>query len=307
MEKIVTELLFNFFVFPGMAFLTLTGMLVSWIDRKLTARIQWRVGPPLFQPFYDIRKLFLKEVILPKEGNRFLFVLSPVIAFLTAILIADIVLLNLINTNKGFVGDLIVILYLFLLLPLSSIFGASSSNNPLASIGAGREMKTFLSYELPLIMALLVPVVKAKSIMLGQIINFQNSSGQAAGSLSGIIAFVIAILCIQAKMGLVPFDASEAETEISGGTQIEYSGALLGLLKLTKMVFLIAGPIFLISMFWPGGNAAAICLKYFLLLVIAVLIRNTNPRLRADQSSKFFLRPVTVLSSIALLLAFFGV
>ena len=65
----MAQLAFNYFVFPGLLFLALAGMLVSWADRKLTARIQWRVGPPFMQPFYDMRKLFLKEAVIPSGGK----------------------------------------------------------------------------------------------------------------------------------------------------------------------------------------------------------------------------------------------
>ena len=189
---LIIKLVFYYLVFPGLIFLAAAGMFVSWADRKLTARLQYRVGPPFLQPFYDLRKLMVKETILPAHGTVWLFVTAPVVSLLAIILIADILVLTWMAPSISFVGDLIVVLYLFTLPPLAGILGASASHNPLASIGASREMKLVLSYELPFVLSLLVPVVKAKSISLGTIIGLQQSSGAFIGSLSGILAFAVA-------------------------------------------------------------------------------------------------------------------
>lgn len=305
-RKSMLEIIFNYFIFPGFLFLSISGMIVSWIDRKVTARVQWRVGPPLLQPFYDIRKLFVKETILPANGNIPLFVISPVISVLSIVLVSNILILTCMNPSKSFVGDIIVILYLMTIPATAVILGASASSNPLASIGASREIKMILSYELPFVLSLLVPIIKSKSLLLGEIITTQQSSGSFAGSISGIIALIVAILCIQAKMGLVPFDLGEAETELAGGGHIEYSGPLLALWKLSKMMLLVVGPLFLVLTLWGKGSTLIIVLKYIALLVIAVLIRNTNPRVRIDHAMRFFWGPVTILGTIGLLLAYLG-
>jgi NADH-quinone oxidoreductase subunit H len=95
---------------------------------------------------------------------------------------------------------------------------------------------------------------------------------------------------------------SEAETEIMGGVYIEYSGILLAVFKLTKALMTVALPLFLISMFW-GGFAIW---KYLILLVITILIRNTNPRVRIDQAINFFWKKMNVIAIIAVLLAVMG-
>ena len=107
---------------------------------------------------------------------------------------------------------------------------------------------------------------------------------------------------MQAKLGLVPFDASEAETEIMGGIFIEYSGILLGVLKLTRFMMMAAVPLFLITVFWAGFSVW----KYAVLLVIIILMRNTNPRVRIDQAMRFFWGKMTAIALIAVLLAVMG-
>ena len=309
----VLEVAFLFIVFPGFVFTTAMGIVSSWVDRKVTARVQYRVGPPLLQPLYDLIKLLGKEPIVPKEGSVVLFLLSPLFA-VASITLASTILLSVNLLGKtGFVGDLIVIIYLLTIPSLSMILGASASANPLASLGASREMKLILSYEPAFILAVFAVVMKAGGVInLSRIVDFQVANGALAGSISGCLAFIVAILCTHAKLALVPFDVPEAETEIMGGTLIEYSGAPLALFKLTKNMMLFVLPVFLIHVFLGGFRFDSIStsvfsiIKYVLLLTVFIVLRNTNPRLRIDQIVKFFWGPVMALAVIAAVLAILG-
>jgi NADH-quinone oxidoreductase subunit H len=169
-------------------------------------------------------------------------------------------------------------------------------------------MKLILGYELPFILAITVAVIKAKgAIQLGQITAYQSLFGSNIFSISGALAFASAIFCIQAKLGLGPFEVSEAEQEIMGGTLIEYSGLPLAAFKLTKAVMLYAVPLFTIVLFLGADlSPLFICAKYLMLILIAVLIKNTNPRLRIDQALRFLWRIPLALSSAAVIAALLG-
>ncbi|MFC1501307.1 respiratory chain complex I subunit 1 family protein [Elusimicrobiota bacterium] len=305
-ERQMIDYIFYSLIFPGLIFLLLFGSLVSWIDRKVTAKIQWRQGPSILQPFYDVRKLFLKETIIPVGGNKTAFILAPAISFLSIILISNILIVTWMYPQKGFIGDLIVLIYLLVVPSLSAIIGASASNSPYAALGASREMKSMMAYELPFIISILIPIIKTKDISLGQIIMFQQANGSFIFSLSGILAFLAALLCMHAKLGIVPFDMAEAETELAGGYLAEYSGPLLAVWKMAKMMLLVIGPLFVIAMYFGGGNVVFIALKYLLIVVMGIIVKNTNPRLRVDQALKFFWFFVTGLALLALILAIFG-
>ncbi|MFH0826550.1 MAG: complex I subunit 1 family protein [Candidatus Omnitrophota bacterium] len=299
--------LFNYLIFPGLLFSACIGLLAGGIDRIVTARVQWRKGPPLTQNFWDILKLLGKETIVP-QGAKATFLLSPYLGLLTSGLVATILGQSLTNLSEGFAGDLIVILYLLIIPAIALILGASSSKNPLASIGASREMKLVLAYELPFILIIVAIIIKSGgTIQLSQILQHQAQFGPHIASWSGALAFIVALLCMQAKLGYVPFDASEAEQEIMAGVLIEYSGTALALFKLMKAILLYCMPLFLIILFW-GKDISPMSLvgKYVALLVIIVLIKNTNPRLRIDQTVRFFWRIPTLLAIIAIVLALFG-
>ena len=94
MEKM--KILFEFIVFPGFLFTAIAGMVFSWIDRKVTARVQWRQGPPFFQPFYDFVKLLVKETIVPASANSVIFLLAPLLA-ITSTTLASVILWKAIN------------------------------------------------------------------------------------------------------------------------------------------------------------------------------------------------------------------
>ncbi len=298
---------FNYLIFPGFLFSACVGLIAGWVDRKVTARIQWRVGPPWYQNFIDIIKLLGKETIVP-EGAKSTFLLAPWLGLLSAVLVAAILGRSVIYPQESVLGDLIVVLYLLIIPAIAIIVGASSSRNPLASLGASREMKLVLGYELPFILSVGVIIIKSQGVIqIGQILNQQMNFGSNIACWSGKLAFIAAIFCMQAKLCFVPFDMSEAEQEIMGGVLIEYSGLPLAIFKLTKAVLLYTMPLLLITLFW-GGNLSPLALvgKYVALLVIIILIKNTNPRLRIDQAIRFFWGPVSIIAVIAVILALFG-
>ncbi len=299
--------LIHYLIFPGFVFAATAGLLAGWVDRKITARIQWRTGPPWYQNFADITKLFIKEVMVPEKTSS-IFLLAPLLGLLAAALAAAMTGMAFISPGEGFVGDIIVLLYLLVIPALSVIIGASSSRNPLASIGASREMKLVMGYELPFILIIVAVIVRSGGVIrLGEILNYQAANGSNIFSVSGAAGFAAGILCVHAKLGFVPFDAAEAEQEIMGGTMIEYSGAPLAFYKLTKAVMLYTMPVLLILLFWAGGlSIFSFFWKYVVILVVMVLIKNTNPRLRIDQALRFFWGPVSIAAFFALASALMG-
>jgi len=263
-------------VVPGTIIL---GLVASWIVRKVSALVQWRVGPPLLQPVYDVMKLMGKEILVPQEAQQSVFIAA-----------LSIMLWRTAFAQTAFIGDIIVAIYLMILPSLALILGSSASASPHASLGAGREMKLVMGYELPLVLAFIVVIIKTG----GQLSLVEIGQTAPVLSISGMLAFLVSLLCIQAKLGFVPFDIAESETEIASGAIIEYSGALLAVWKVMQTTMLVALPLFLVTVFLGGfgfysvGALFAGIGKYVLVLVLLILIKNTNPRLRIDQAMRFF-------------------
>lgn len=305
--------LFYFLVFPGLLFAAAAGGLLSWFDRKITARVQFRKGPPLLQPFYDFFKLLLvKETIIPKNGSPVTFLLAPVFGLFGAVMAAVFILLPLFNITTGFRGDLLVIFYLLTIPSFSWILGAVASGNPLAAVGGSREMKLILSYELTFLLVIAGVIAKSgQSFDLYSIIQLQKEGAPLIGSISGVLLFIAAIFCIQAKLGLVPFDMAEAETELAEGSFIEYSGPPYAIIKLTKYIMLLILPCLIAAMLMKGFNLTGINILWAVLKVTGIvllltLIRNTNPRIRIKQAISFFMIWMNLIVVTAIVLAFFG-
>jgi NADH-quinone oxidoreductase subunit H len=297
------NILFWIIVIPGTVVL---GLVASWIVRKVSALVQYRVGPPVLQPFYDVAKLMGKEILIPEQAQQTVFMAAPLVG-LAGLLLLSIMLWRITITGTAFIGDIVVAIYLMVLPSLALILGSSASASPHAAMGTSREMKLVMSYELSLVLAFIVVIIKTG----GQLSLAAIAEHAPVLSISGFLAFLVALLCMQAKLGFVPFDIAEAETELGSGVLMEYSGALLALWKLSQAVMLVALPLFLVMVFLGGFGTAGWPLlwgigKYVLILVLLILIKNTNPRMRIDQVMKFFWVYCGLVLVIAVSLATIG-
>ena len=312
-------------IFPGFLFCFLTGMLLCGIDRKLVARMQKRIGPPILQPFYDFFKLLGKETIVPAAANRTVFLLAPLVGLAAQVVLQLFIPVFHFNAFRG-VADVIVILYLLLIPALSVILGAASSGSPYAGVGLSREMVTVLSVELPLVLVLLA-VAKTVGNALGtglcfsltDIVNYQIANGSLLTRLSMLPAAAAMLLIIPGETGSHPFDAAEAETEICEGMLAEYSGAkLLTMTSLFVALFLggIGGGVMtLLSGLSPAAaGAIGLVLEILILFLICVvlvavcvsLLHAVTARLRIEQLFKYYWTVVTGLAAVSVVLAWYG-
>ncbi len=258
-----------------------------------------RVGPPLLQPFYDIAKLMIKETCVPAGGARALFLGAPLVGLAGASLASLIIWRAMLGLSAGVRRRPVVVLYL---LTLPAVGGGARLLRVAQPPGvAGRQPRD--EADLRLRTAVRAGGAASPSSSSADIrLERSSAAGRPWRSLSGLLALLVAVLCMQAKLTLVPFDAPEAETELTGGAYIEYSGPPLAMFKLTRAMMLFTMPVFLVAVFCGGirRRPRAWCpsllgvLKYVGLVVVVVLIRNTAPRVRIDQAMKFFWGPVTV-------------
>jgi NADH-quinone oxidoreductase subunit H len=206
---------------------------------------------------------------------------------------------------------MIVIFYLLTLPSFSYILGSLASGNPLAAVGSSREMKLIISYELTFLLIIAAVIMKSgQHFDLDTVIATQKSGTPFIGSISGVLLFIAAIFCIQAKLALVPFDMPEAETELASGIYIEYSGPPYAMIKLAKYIMLFILPAFVVALLMkgmsPGTGIIWAVLKILGVVLLLTLIRNTNPRVKIKQASSFFLIWMNLLVVIAIVLIAFG-
>ena len=323
-------------IFPGFLFCFLTGLLLCGIDRKLVARMQKRIGPPILQPFYDFFKLLGKETIVPAAANKTVFLLAPLVGLAAQVVLQLFIPVFQFNAFHG-VADVIVILYLLLIPALSVILGAASSGSPYAGVGLSREMVTVLSVELPLVLVLLA-VAKTVGNAIGtglcfsltDIVNYQIANGSLITRLSMLPAVAAMLLIIPGETGSHPFDAAEAETEICEGMLAEYSGAPLAVYKLSHAIKLLTLTSMFVALFLGGigggvmamftgvspvvAGSVGLLLEILILFVLCVvlvaicvsLIHAVTARLRIEQLFKYYWTVVTGLAAISVVLAWYG-
>jgi NADH-quinone oxidoreductase subunit H len=303
--------IFYTIVFPGFLFTATVGLFLTWVDRKVTAIVQSRVGPPWFQPYADIGKLMAKKMLVPRGSRAIGFLAAPVIAVAGSTIASVILLRAVIEPDAGFMGDLIVLIYISIIPSLALIIGGASSRSPFGAIGAGREMSMILTYELAFILTIATVLIKVPSILINDISTYQAGAGAIATNISGILAFGVALICIQAKLGYLPFDIAEAETEIIGGPLAEYSGSGLALFKLARAMMFFQLPIFLVILFLGSIPQTTLALLWFSLkvlgvIVVLIVIKVTHARLRLDQALSFFWGKLFVVAILAVILASIG-
>ena len=223
--------LLAFLVFPAGLTIFLTGLAYEWLNRKLLARFQNRVGPRWFQPLADVLKLLAKEEIVPEAVNPYLFVALPLIALAGCLTAALYVPIWGIGPLHNFPGDLIVTLFLLSLLTMCLGLAGANTLDRFSLVGATRAFTQLFSYEAPFLLALLGPAFVAGTWQIDEIMAFGKAPWLI---LTQPIGFLVALIGLIGKLELPPFDAPEAETEIVAGSLTEYSGRGLALFRLGK-------------------------------------------------------------------------
>jgi NADH-quinone oxidoreductase subunit H len=298
--------LFNLLVCPGLLFVVAGGLVFQYIDRKVHARMQNRVGPPWFQPLADLIKLLAKETIVPVNADRALFRLTPVVALTAAVTAIFYIPLWRGNAVYAFSGDLIVVFYL-LTIPTMALFLAGwSATSLFSTIGAVRCLTQLFAYEVPFFMGLLAPCILADTWSLSEL----GAYYQRMPLLIPVnaIGFGVALIALLGKLEKVPFDIPEAETEIVAGPLTEYSGWPLALFRTALDIELFVGASLLAAVFLPFGfNVPPVAAFAIYLLKLAVvvglitLLRTLFARLRMEQMINFcwkFLAPAALLQLV---------
>ena len=313
-------------IFPGFIFTVIVGLFLSGLDRKIVARMQRRRGPKITQPFYDFVKLLGKDTIVPMNANERLFILAPIIALVSICIIP--VLFPIYNWSFfGGIADIVVIIYLLIIPSVAMIVGGMASGSPFASIGVSREVVAMVAYELPLITSVLA-VCKKTGMILGEgttyslwdIASAQQGNGSFLFTISLLPAAIAFLMILPAKIGVAPFDVSEAETELCEGPLAEYSGLHLGLFKLTHNIKVYVMTALFVVLFLGGigvttGNRGIdllvntiilLVLVIFIAIVFLSIVRGLMGRYKTNQMFKFYWTIPTVLSLLSYVLVSFN-
>lgn len=317
----VIEAVFAILIFPGGLFVLALGLLLKGVDRKVVARLQRRVGPPLYQPALDIIKLMTKETLIPDTANEAAFRLAPVLGLTGMLVTAALLPIGGVWNGVSGLGDLLVLLYLLPIPAMGLMLAGGSSSSPYGALGFSREMCMMFAYEMPLIASFLAVAVRVGGasgslLSLPAIMDYQFQHGPLLFDPVMLPAALALILFIPGTMGHGLFDIPEAEPEVIEGPLLEYSGPLLAVFHLMSAVKLVVVLELGVALLFPnplvaiGGGGVLVNLfwhivKCLVLLMVSVTcFRAATGRLRLDQGFSFFVKYTSPLALVSLGLAF---
>ncbi len=296
-------------------FILTNALVLVWMERKVSARMQIRRGPlyvgpfGLLQTFADALKLLGKELVFPKNCDRILYFLAPILVF------APVIGTFLVIPFSSFflIQDLnigLLLIFSFSGLSFIGIFMAGwSSNNKYSLLGGLRSVAQNISYEIPLLLSTMGVIMIAKSFRLSDIVAAQ---AHYPFVLIQPLAFLIFFIASLAESNRAPFDIPEAESEIVAGFHTEYSGLRFGIFFISEYTYMFINASVATALFLGGAHGpwlpglAWFFLKVYFLIFVIMWVRWTFPRLRSDQLITFGWKVLIPLALFNMICTAFG-
>jgi NADH-quinone oxidoreductase subunit H len=284
---LIIQALFYLSIFPGLLFQFLCGWAFEWLDRKLIARFQRRVGPPWYQPLADWIKLISKEDILPRGSNAVVITLLAIIS-LGSVLTAGIYVPVAGFSPIGFEGDLIVVLFLLSVPTLAYYLVGMASVGIYSILGGSRSILQYFSYEVPLLLALSGPAIMGESWSIQEIMAAQIEMGPFI--LFQPLGLILAIVGLIGKLKRDPLDIPKAKSEVVAGPLTEITGLKLAFWQLTMNIQEVVGIFLIVNLYMSWSNsvnpwlaALIFTLECLAMVVILSITSAIFARLRIDQ------------------------
>lgn len=294
-----------------MGYLTVNALMIIWMERKVSARMQRRLGPTergpfgLLQTIFDMGKLLGKELVTPKDVHPVLYFAAPILIFAPILALCSLFPVSQAWVFHDYSIAIVLVLALSSLNVIAIFMAGWGSNNKYSLLGAVRSVSQNISYEIPLILSVLAVVLMARTLSLHGIVEAQ---AVYPFILVQPLAFVIYFISATAETNRAPFDIPEAESELVGGFHTEYSGMRFGMFffaEFSNMVIVCA----LATVLFLGGGRGPLLpapvwffLKVYLLIFVMMWFRWTFPRIRFDQLLSFawvILVPIALLNLLA--------
>lgn len=277
-----------------------TGLFFLGLSRKIMARIQWRYGPPVTQPFIDIIKLFNQTSI----SHGLLFDFGIIFSLAGSVIVLLFLPLGRICPLSGS-GGLLVILYLMLMAPLGLALSGGEAANPNASIGISRKFLLAMGYEVPLLLIFLAVMTHYNTISIVEIVNKQIRTGWSFQHIPLLLSGIAYVLVFPAIMGFRPFEMIQAPQEISSGPVAEYGGKFLALATIQHAFNVFIGISLFVNLFLGGAeNPGYFFLKMLGVFIIFLFVNAVFPRLRIEQAIGYLWKWPTLLAFAGLIIVF---
>jgi len=277
----------------------LISVLFLGLFRKVTARIQRRYGPPIYQPVIDLVKLFTQRSNI---SHGLIFDAGLIIAVAGSLATVLLIPAGGIHPLSSS-GDLLLIIYLMLIPPMGMALSAGASGNPNASLGVSRKLILALGYEVPFLLVLLTVMTYAETTSLLSVVQMQAGSILSWGVSRFPLAALATFLILPVMLGVRPFDIVGAPQEISSGPQVEFGGKYLALATVEHALHLFIVIALYVDLFLGGAaNLGTFFLKMLVVFLMGVFIGAVYPRFRIDQALRYCWKWPTLIALVGLIL-----
>jgi len=295
------------------------SFVIEWIERKLVAKVQNRIGPyftgpkGLLQPLADFLKLMSKEEITPIGADYFLLTIIPILLVTLSAFVLMFIPIFTPTPLISYPADLIYIIGLSASIGALIVLTGYVNPGPYSNVGAARFGELFISFEIPFAIAVAVPALISGSASIAEIVGFQAQNFPII--LYAPIGFLIMLVSLIAKVEKIPFDVGEAETEIAGGWQVELSGRRLAFYRLAMNMETLFATVLCVALYLGGGYGPFVdtfgpvmyfvwfFVKLTIVIFIISVIEGILARLRIDQVLRFFWKYMVPLAFLQLLFA----
>ena len=290
-----TSIIFKSSFFPGISFAAILSSFVIWYERKLIAKMQYRVGPQYagrvegwMQSFADLFKLMFKEVVIPAKADAPFFMAVPfaLMALSGALLAVVPISANIYITSSPY--SLLIALAILSFFPLVTVLAGWASANKFSFIGGIRALYQMISYEIPFLLSVVgIIILAGGTLSLSQIVGAQGRIWFIIPMILGAIVFYITAM---AELERIPFDLPEAESEIVAGWLTEYTSMSFGVINLATYIKLY-GLAALFTILFLGGwqgpapvpGALWFMIKTIIMITLFLIPRGAFGRIRIDQ------------------------
>jgi NADH-quinone oxidoreductase subunit H len=280
------------------------GILLSGIIARTLARVQGRIGIPVWQTFIDIFKNAAKRTAV---SHGVMFFLGPVFRIaggIGTLLFVPLLYGSEIFGNFHFAGDIILIIYFILFGALGMALGAGEAGHPYSAIGVGRGLAQFAAFEVPFALAIISLAIQYNTLSVYEIVGAQQGGVTDWTLFTNPLATIAAMLSLLGSTGYAPFDVVGSPQEIPTGPRTEFQSDFISLMQMNRAIFAAAKLVLYMDLFFGGAtNLLELMVKTWAIYMVPIAVAASFPRFRIDQSIRFFLRAPTLIGIGAVIFA----
>ncbi len=299
MQELMIKILYAFI---SLTVVTIWGLTLGGMVRKIYARVQGRIGPPVWQPFIDILKNYSVRTGI---NHGIMFYLGPVFRIAGGIgtyMFIPVIFESVVFSNFSIAGDLLLVMYFIFFGQLGMALGAGEGGHPYSSVGVSRGLAQMTAFEVPFAISVISIAIQYQTLNITSIVAAQQGSMLNWTMMTNPFAVIAAMISMLGMNMHNPFSIVIAPQEIPMGPPTEYQGGFLSFLATNRGIFAGAKLVLFMNLYFGGAtNLFSLMIKTFTIYMFSVIVGSSFPRFKTEDSIKFFLTIPTAIALLGLL------